>query len=84
MIAVLDYKIGNIGSVSNMLRHIGVKHVVADSPEKLENADKIILPGIGSFDPCVKALRESGLLPTGLASCGGFYYRMPPFERDAY
>ena len=64
MIAVLDYKIGNIGSVSNMLRHIGVKHVVADSPEKLENADKIILPGIGSFDPCVKALRESGLSPT--------------------
>ena len=63
MIAILDFQVGNIGSISNILRNLGVEHVVADQPSKMEHAEKLILPGIGSFDACVKGLYNSGLKP---------------------
>lgn len=60
MIHVIDYKIGNIGSVVNMLHHLGAQVTVASCPKDIEGADKIILPGVGSFDAGVAALRNSG------------------------
>lgn len=60
-IAVLDYGMGNIGSILNMLHHIGVKADVATEPEHIDNANKIILPGVGHFDRAMKNLIMSGM-----------------------
>jgi len=63
MIAIVDYDIGNIAAVSNMLMRLGIRSVVTSSAQEIEQAHKIILPGNGSFDACMKNLRESGLVP---------------------
>ena len=63
MIAIVDYDIGNIAAVSNMLMRLGIRSVVTSSAQEIEQAYKIILPGNGSFDACMKNLRESGLVP---------------------
>lgn len=60
MIHVIDYNIGNIGSVVNMLRHIGADVHIATKPDDLIHAEKIILPGVGSFDAGVAALHRLG------------------------
>ena len=61
MIAIVDYGMGNVGSITNMLKKIGETEVVkADNPEILHKADKIILPGVGSFDMAVRMLKEKG------------------------
>ncbi len=62
MIAVVDYGVGNLGSIVNMLRKIGVKAMVASSPADVRAAEKLILPGVGAFDSGMRRLRESGLL----------------------
>ena len=63
MIAIIDYDIGNIAAVSNMLSRIGLQSHITSSPEDVERADRIILPGNGSFDACMKNLRATGLIP---------------------
>jgi len=63
MIAIIDYNIGNIAAVANMLRRLGVPCTITNMPDEIERADRIILPGNGSFDACVKSLRNSGLVP---------------------
>ena len=61
MIAILDYGIGNLGSISNMLKVIGEKSKVTKDKDVIENADGIILPGVGAFDAGMKRLNDSGL-----------------------
>jgi len=62
MIAIMDYGLGNIGSIANMLSKIGEKEICfAKTSEELINADKIILPGVGSFDAGMMMLNESGM-----------------------
>ncbi|MGB4101368.1 MAG: imidazole glycerol phosphate synthase subunit HisH [Alphaproteobacteria bacterium] len=63
MIAILDYGIGNLASIANIIRHIGGTATVTRDAGMLRTAAGLILPGIGSFDACVLALRRSGLLP---------------------
>ena len=63
MIAIIDYDIGNLAAVENMLHRLGVVCEITARPETIELADKIILPGNGAFDACVTALRASGLVP---------------------
>ena len=58
MIAILDYGIGNLGSIKNMLNKIGAETVIDDSIKEIEQADKLILPGVGSFDNGMRCLRE--------------------------
>lgn len=60
MITIVDYGMGNLGSVKNMLRYIGVESRLTNNPEELKNAKKIILPGVGSFDKAMKRIEESG------------------------
>lgn len=60
MICVIDYGLGNIKSIINMLRRIGAKASITDSPEKAKHASKLILPGVGAFDPAMIALRKHG------------------------
>ena len=63
MIAIVDYGLGNLGSITNMLKKIGVPAVVSGDPTVLANADKLILPGVGAFDQGMRNLAERGLLP---------------------
>ncbi len=63
MIAIIDYDIGNLGAVENMLHRLGIPCEITARPETIKRADRIILPGNGAFDACVTALRASGLVP---------------------
>ena len=61
MIAILDYGLGNLGSISNMLKVIGEKSKITNDVEIIRSADGIILPGVGAFDAGMNKLNESGL-----------------------
>lgn len=63
MIAIIDYEIGNLGAVANMLNRIGVVSKITSDPSEIEAATKIILPGNGAFDACMRNLRATGLVP---------------------
>lgn len=64
MIVIIDYGMGNLGSIVNMLKKIGARDVkVSCEPADIENAEKIILPGVGAFDTGMKRLKELGLIP---------------------
>lgn len=63
MITIVDYGTSNLGSMSNMLRKIGHPSRIASSPDALEDASKIIIPGVGSFDAGMRKLQESGMIP---------------------
>jgi glutamine amidotransferase len=63
MIAIVDYDIGNLAAVSNMLRRIGFDSVITADPDAIASADKLILPGNGHFDTCMKNIRATGLVP---------------------
>lgn len=64
MILVIDYGVGNVASIRKMLLKAGIEEVlVSGRPEDLERAEKLILPGVGSFDDAMTRLRESGLAP---------------------
>jgi glutamine amidotransferase len=62
MISIINYGMGNLGSIQNMLKKIGVESKIITKPEELENASKIILPGVGSFDTGMRNLIEGGWL----------------------
>jgi len=61
-IAILDYGMGNLGSIANMLKRIGAEAIISSSVAEIERADKLILPGVGSFDNGMKNLRALGLV----------------------
>lgn len=60
MIVILKYGLGNTGSIVNMLKKLGHKSVVSDKAEDIQNASKLILPGVGSFDYGMQNLNASG------------------------
>lgn len=60
MIAIVDYKTANLGSIVNMFKHLGVAAYVAEKPRALKGASHILLPGIGHFDTCARNLRQLG------------------------
>lgn len=60
MISIVNYNIGNVGSVANMIKKAGGESVICNSPEDLINAQKIILPGVGAFDTGMRNLIEGG------------------------
>ena len=62
MIAILDYGLGNLGSIANMLKAINEKSVITSDIEKIEKADGMILPGVGAFDAGMSRLRETKLV----------------------
>ena len=64
MIVIVDYGIGNLASVLNMFKKIGVKDVYISSDKAvIEKATKILLPGVGAFDAGMLNLEKSGLIP---------------------
>ena len=61
MICIIDYGMGNIGSLENMILKVGGTSKVISSAEEVNNADKLLLPGVGHFDNAVTRLKEMGL-----------------------
>ena len=70
MISIVTYGVGNVGSIFNMLRKIGVPAVAASTPDDVARAEKILLPGVGSFDHGMDMLERAGLIPTLQARAG--------------
>ena len=61
MIAIIDYGVGNVASMKNMLKKSGHDAFLTNNHEEIRKADKLILPGIGAFDSCAKNLEEYNL-----------------------
>lgn len=61
VIAVIDYDMGNLHSACKGLEKAGATPHVTDSFKAIEQADAVVLPGVGSFDPAVRHLRSRGL-----------------------
>lgn len=64
MIAIIDYDAGNLRSVEKALEAIGEKAVVTRNSDEILSADKVILPGVGSFGDAMGRLHEYGLVDT--------------------
>ena len=62
MITIINYNAGNIKSIQNMLKRIGAKSCISADAKEIEQAEKLILPGVGHFDYGMKNLQESGLI----------------------
>jgi len=61
MIAIVNYGLGNLTSILNMHRRLGIDAIISNDPDELQKADKLILPGVGHFDKGMQNLNESGL-----------------------
>lgn len=62
-ITIVDYGMGNLGSIQNMLKKVGCASIVSADKLAIERADKLILPGVGAFDTGMRRLGELGLIP---------------------
>ena len=60
-VAVLDYGIGNLRSAERALLHCGADATLTSDPGFISDADAVVLPGVGAFGACMRALRASGL-----------------------
>jgi glutamine amidotransferase len=69
-VAVVDYGMGNLRSVSNAVRHVaqgtGYEVIVTSRPEDVRAAERIVLPGQGAMPDCMREFRESGLMESVL------------------
>ena len=61
MIAIVDYGMGNLGSVFNMFKKIGVKAKITSDSAEISKAPKILLPGVGAFDSAMQRINNSEL-----------------------
>ena len=61
MIVIVDSGLGNVGSICNMLRKIGVPALISHEPAAIVSCDKLILPGVGAYDEGVTKLQTCGL-----------------------
>jgi len=62
MITIIDYKTGNLGSIQNILKKIGEDSVITSDKDEIDQASKLILPGVGTFDTGMKNLRALDLI----------------------
>jgi glutamine amidotransferase len=63
MIAIIDYGLGNLGSIANMLKKVSARTTISSDPAVIAQANKLILPGVGAFDAGMKNLEARGLIP---------------------
>lgn len=61
MITIVNYGLGNLGSIFSMLKKIGVESSITSDPEEIAKAHKIILPGVGHFDRAMERIDRSGI-----------------------
>jgi len=62
LISIVQYGSANIGSICNMLKKLSIPYQIIDNPTQLTQSNKVILPGVGSFDNGITSLKESGLV----------------------
>lgn len=62
LITIIDYNAGNIKSIQNMLKRIGVKSAISNNVDEIKKAEKLILPGVGNFDHGMSNLKSAGLI----------------------
>lgn len=62
MVAIIDYGLGNLASISNMLKKIGVSSIITKNLSEIQNATHLILSGVGHFSKAMDNLINSGLL----------------------
>lgn len=62
MITIVDYKTGNLGSIQNILKRIGEQSVVTSDKDRIADANKLILPGVGAFDTGMRNLNDLDLI----------------------
>ena len=61
MLAIIDYGVGNLYSLSHSLTHLGIENVITRDPEIIASAERLILPGVGAFGDARKKLDDTGL-----------------------
>lgn len=61
MIAIIDYGLGNLYSIQNMLKHLDIESIITSRKEDIQDADRMILPGVGKFDEGMHNLESAGL-----------------------
>jgi glutamine amidotransferase len=62
MIVIVDYGMGNLGSVQNMFKKVGADVRISSDLEEISRAPKILLPGVGSFDTAMQRIVDAGML----------------------
>lgn len=63
MVVIIDYGLGNTASIKNMLKKIGTSSIISKEENEIQNASKLILPGVGHFAKGMQNLNFSGLIP---------------------
>lgn len=63
-IAIIDYEMGNLKSIYKLFHHLEVKSIITSNPKKIQDADGVILPGVGAFGDAMKHLNEKNLITT--------------------
>lgn len=63
MIVIVDFGMGNLGSIANMFKKVGAKALISSRTEDVSGADQLVLPGVGTFDTGMRRLKETGLVP---------------------
>ncbi len=61
MVTIIDYGMGNLGSIANMFKKIGVPTSLTGKADEIAQASKILLPGVGAFDAALTRINEQGL-----------------------
>lgn len=64
MLVIIDYGVGNLHSVKSALDFLGIENKVSRNPMEIQEADALILPGVGAFGDAMEALENTGLIPT--------------------
>ncbi|MBQ4576695.1 MAG: imidazole glycerol phosphate synthase subunit HisH [Firmicutes bacterium] len=64
MIAIIDYGVGNLFSLSSSLSYLGLENKITRNADDIIHADRIILPGVGAFGDAIEKLRQTGLIDT--------------------
>ncbi len=61
MITIVNYGMGNLGSLKNMFRFLDIPCNISGDANEIINSKKILLPGVGNFEKAIKRIKESGL-----------------------
>lgn len=62
MVGIINYGLGNLGSIQNMLRVIGEKSIISSDKQELDKCDRFILPGVGAFDAGMQQLTDADMV----------------------
>jgi cobyric acid synthase len=73
MIAIVDYGLGNVKAFSAVYKILNIPSIIAKQVEDLKNVSKLILPGVGAFDPAMQRLEKSGMRQSLMKFSNGMF-----------